>query len=167
MPAQPPAPRLADVFPESARAGAALRGRGWRVAVAESCTGGLLGAVLTAVPGASAYMLGGVIAYDNEVKSQLLGVSPGLIARMGAVSAEVAAALALGVRERLGVEVGVGITGVAGPGSEEGGKPAGLAFVGITSPELEKVVRLDGDHGREANRAACVRAALELIIELG
>ena len=166
MPPHPPAPQLAELFPESAQAGHALRSRGWKVAVAESCTGGLLGAVLTAVPGSSAYVFGGVIAYDNEVKTQVLGVSPHLLARTGAVSAEVAAALALGVRERLGVEVGIGITGVAGPG-EERGKPAGLAFVAISSPEMERVVRLDHDHGREANRAACVRAALELIIELG
>jgi nicotinamide-nucleotide amidase len=162
----PPAPRLGELFPESARAGEVLVARGWQVAVGESCTGGLLGAALTAVPGSSRYMLGGVIAYDNEVKTLMLGVSPRLLARTGAVSEEVAEALALGARERLGAEVGLGITGVSGPGTGEGGKPAGLAFVAISSPHLERVVRLDHDHGRDGNRAACVRAALNLILEL-
>jgi PncC family amidohydrolase len=159
-------PQLADLFPDSAVAGAALRARGWRVAVAESCTGGLLGAALTAVPGSSAYVLGGVIAYDNAVKIRLLDVAPGTLAQHGAVSEEVAAAMARGVRERLGAEVGVSTTGVAGPGSEEGGKPAGLVFIALAAPGVERLVRLDGDHGREGNRTAAVHAALELLVGL-
>jgi PncC family amidohydrolase len=159
-------PRLAEIFPDSARAGEVLRAKGWRVAVGESCTGGLLGAVLTTVPGSSTYVLGGVIAYDNAVKTQLLGVDPDTLAQHGAVSDVVAAAMARGARERLGAEVGVGITGVAGPGSEEGGKAAGLVFVALSAPGLERVVRLDGDHGRDGNRAAAVQAALDLLLEL-
>jgi PncC family amidohydrolase len=159
-------PRLGDLFPDSARAGEVLRGRGWRVAVGESCTGGLLGAVLTAVPGSSTYVRGGVIAYDNAVKTQLLGVDPDTLAQHGAVSDVVAAAMARGARERLGAEVGVGITGVAGPGSEEGGKPAGLVFVALAAPGVERIARLDGDHGRDGNRAAAVQAALDLLLEL-
>ena len=114
--------RLVDLFPDSAAAGAVLRARDWHVVVAESCTGGLLGAVLTAVPGSSTYVLGGVIAYANAMKTELLGVDARLISKHGAVSEEVAAAMAAGVRERLGAEVGVGITGVAGPAFEEGDK---------------------------------------------
>ena len=159
-------PQLAQLFPDSAVAGAVLRARGWRVAVAESCTGGLLGAALTAVPGSSAYVLGGVIAYDNAVKIRLLDVDPSTLAQHGAVSEEVAAAMARGVRERLGAEVGVSTTGVAGPGFEEGGKPAGLVFVALAAPAVERLVRLDDDHGREGNRAAAVQAALELIAGL-
>ena len=155
-------PRLAELFPSSAAAGEALRARGWTVAVGESCTGGLLGAALTAVPGSSSYVRGGVIAYDNALKTDVLGVDAEMIARHGAVSEEVGAAMARGARDRLGADVGIGITGVAGPGSD-GGKPAGLIFVAIASPGGTRVVRLDGDHGREANRANAVRAALRLL----
>ncbi|MBJ7609694.1 MAG: CinA family protein [Candidatus Dormibacteraeota bacterium] len=160
------APRLAELFPDTTRAGAALRARGWRLAVAESCTGGLLGAVLTAVPGSSAYVVGGVIAYDNVVKEDMLGVEPAILAGHGAVSAEVAVAMASGVREALSVAVGVAVTGVAGPGSEEGGKPAGLVYVAIAAPDGDRVVRLDDDLGRDGNRAAAVRVALRLIADL-
>ena len=166
MAADEPELQLAKLFPDTAVAGEALRARGWRVAVAESCTGGLLGATLTAVPGSSTYVVGGVIAYDNAVKIRLLDVAPGTLAQHGAVSEEVAAAMARGVRERLGAEVGVSTTGVAGPGSEEGGKPAGLVFIALAAPGVERVVRIDGDHGREGNRAAAVQAALELLVGL-
>ncbi len=157
-------PRLAETFPSSAAAGDALQKRSWTVAVGESCTGGLLGAVLTAVPGSSAYVRGGVIAYDNQLKTDVLGVDPGLLASHGAVSAEVALAMARGARVHLGADVGIGITGVAGPGSDSG-KPAGLVFVAIASPAGERAVRLEGDHGREGNRASAVRAALQLLEE--
>jgi PncC family amidohydrolase len=157
--------RLADVFPESAAAGDVLRARGWTVAVAESCTGGLLGAALTAVAGSSRYVRGGVIAYDNVLKTGVLGVDEGLLARHGAVSEEVAVAMAEGAQRRLKADVGVGITGVAGPGTE-GGKPAGLVYVAMSSPAAAKVVRLDDDRGREGNRAAAVTAALHLLVEL-
>ncbi|GAC1574439.1 MAG: hypothetical protein NVS3B18_08040 [Candidatus Dormibacteria bacterium] len=157
--------QLAEVFPESAAAGDVLRARGWTVAVAESCTGGLLGAALTAVPGSSRYVRGGVIAYDNVLKTGLLGVDEGLLARYGAVSEEVAVAMAQGAQRRLKADVGVGITGVAGPRTE-GGKPAGLVYVAMSSPAAAKVVRLDDDRGREGNRAAAVAAALHLLVEL-
>jgi nicotinamide-nucleotide amidase len=160
-------PRLAALFPDSAAVGDVLLARHWRVAVAESCTGGLLGAVLTAVPGASAYVSGGVIAYGNAAKEGLLGVDGGLITTHGAVSQQVAVAMAAGAAERLGAEVGVGVTGVAGPGSEEGGKPAGLVFVAVVSPGDVRVRRLDGDHGREGNRGRAVQRALRMLVELG
>jgi PncC family amidohydrolase len=159
-------PQLAEVFPDSAAAGAALVGRGWTVAVAESCTGGLLGAALTAVPGSSRYVRGGVIAYDNDIKRALLEVDGDVLERHGAVSQEVALAMARGARRRLETDVGVGITGVAGPGAEEDGKPAGLVYVAVATPAADRVVRLDEDRGREANRAAAVTAALRLVLEL-
>jgi len=159
-------PQLAEVFPDSAAAGAALLGRGWTVAVAESCTGGLLGAALTAVPGSSRYVRGGVIAYDNDVKRALLEVDGDVLERHGAVSQEVALAMARGARRRLETDVGVGITGVAGPGAEEDGKPAGLVYVAVATPAADRVVRLDEDRGREANRAAAVTAALRLVLDL-
>jgi PncC family amidohydrolase len=159
------APRLSELFPDSAAAGAALRSRGWTVAVAESCTGGLLGAALTAVAGSSGYFVGGVIAYDNAVKTGVLAVEPELLERHGAVSGEVGAAMARGARERLRADVGVGVTGVAGPGSD-GAKPAGLVYVAIASPSGARVVRIDGDRGREGNRANAVRTALRLLTGL-
>ena len=157
-------PALADAFSEAVTAGERLVASQRTVAVAESCTGGLLGAVLTAVPGSSRYMRGGVIAYANDVKVALLGVPEPLIAREGAVSAEVAEAMAAGVRAATGADIGLGITGVAGPAAEEG-KPAGLVFVAIADQHGIRTGRLDGDHGREGNRAAAVRAALRLLIE--
>jgi PncC family amidohydrolase len=161
-----PAPRLLECFPDALAAADALRARAWRVAVGESCTGGLLGAALTAVPGSSAYMLGGVIAYDNAVKIELLDVPADVLARHGAVSEEVAAAMARGARDRLGADVGVSVTGVAGPGADEGGKPAGLVFVAAATATAERLVQIDGDRGREGNRVAAVRAALRLLVEL-
>lgn len=108
---------------------AACAERGLRVAVAESCTGGLLGARLTAIPGSSAVVLGGVIAYANDVKQAQLGVSEETIERHGAVSEEVATEMATGARRRLGAEIGIAITGVAGPGGGSAEKPVGLVWI--------------------------------------
>lgn len=150
----------------AAAAGRALEAHGWTVAVAESCTGGLLGGALTAVPGSSRYVRGGVIAYANAVKESLLGVPAAVLASRGAVSEEVAVAMAAGARDRVGADVGVGITGVAGPGSEEDGKPAGLVFVAVAAPPGTQVVRLEGDRGRDGNRRGAVAAALRLLADL-
>src|SRR5207245_9520699 len=116
---------LVDVFPEAETLGELLRRLRLTVAVAESCTGGLLGAVLTAVPGASDYVRGGVIAYADDVKADHLGVSRHLLATHGAVSAEVARAMAAGARQRYGADIGVGITGVAGSGERPADTAAG------------------------------------------
>jgi len=154
--------QLSAAFPVAATLGATLHERRLTIAFAESCTGGLLGAALTAVPGASDYVVGGVIAYADAVKSDMLGVSRHLLAEEGAVSEDVAVAMAEGVRERLAADIGVAITGVAGPGAEPAGKPAGLAFVAVSWRLGSVAVRLEGDHGREANRALAVREALDL-----
>jgi PncC family amidohydrolase len=157
-------PQLAAAFPESAEIGALLRARGRRVAVAESCTGGLLGAALTAVPGSSDYMLGGVIAYSNALKVALLDVPQSVLDEHGAVSEECARAMAIGVRERTGADIGVSITGVAGPGGESASKPAGLIWLAVSAADgAVSTGRVDGDHGREGNRAEAVRAALQMI----
>jgi PncC family amidohydrolase len=160
----PRAPLLAEAFPEVAELGDLLRRRGLRVAVAESCTGGLLGAALTSVPGSSDYVLGGVVAYADGVKTALLGVPTAMLRAHGAVSGEVARAMAEGARERLGADLAAAITGVAGPASEGTDKPPGLVFVAVAGPGGDtRVVRLDRDLGREGNRAAAVRAALNLL----
>ncbi len=155
---------LAEDFPDAARLGRMLSDAGLTIAVAESCTGGLLGAALTSIAGSSLYMRGGVIAYADDVKADHLGVSRLLLATKGAVSAEVAEAMAVGVRGRFGSSIGVGITGVAGPASSER-KPAGLVFVAVASRGAVRGLRLDEDHGREGNRAEAVRAALGLSLD--
>jgi competence/damage-inducible protein CinA-like protein len=135
------------------------------IAVAESCTGGLLAARLTDQPGASAYMLGGLIAYANDVKTAQAGVDPALIERHGAVSTEVAEALADGARTRLGADVGVGITGIAGPsgGTEE--KPVGFVCFSVAGPgeeeHLTRSVTLPGGRADIRDRATTV--AMHLI----
>jgi PncC family amidohydrolase len=159
-------PRLADAFPESAEAARALLAAGLSVAVAESCTGGLLGAAITALPGSSRYMLGGVIAYADDVKTDQLSVPAELIEAHGAVSEPVALAMATGVRRLFRADLGLGITGVAGPGAEASDKPPGLIWVAVAGADgRRRAVRLEGDHGREANRGGAVRAALRLCIQ--
>ncbi|MGA3184275.1 MAG: CinA family protein [Candidatus Dormibacteria bacterium] len=155
-------PRLAAAFPESAAFGRRLVASGLTVAVAESCTGGLLGAALTAVPGASRYVRGGIIAYADSVKIDLLAVDPDRLARFGAVSSEVAVEMARGVARLLGAGVGLAITGVAGPGAEGTAKPVGLIHVAGWRRDRIESAELHERGNREANRGAAVRAALLL-----
>jgi len=150
---------------------ALLRGGGGRpkrtIAVAESCTGGLLAARLTNPPGASEYVLGGVVAYSNEVKVTQVGVRREQIEQHGAVSEEVAKALALGARTQLGADVGVGLTGVAGPGGGSEEKPVGLVWLSVEAPEgehLTRSVHLPGGRADVRERAALV--AMHLIRRL-
>ena len=128
----PPDP---EIFALTQQVGERLRRSGRSLAVAESCTGGLLGAALTDVPGSSTYFLGGVISYADRVKVEQLGVPEATLRQHGAVSEQVAAAMASGVQRLLRADVGVSITGVAGP-EAEGSKPVGLTFVGIAAPTL-------------------------------
>jgi nicotinamide-nucleotide amidase len=137
--------------------------RGLTVATAESCTGGLLAARLTERPGSSAWVLGGVTAYANSAKEQLLGVPAEMLAEHGAVSPEVAVALAEGARARFGADVGVGITGVAGPGGGTPDKPVGTVHVCVAGPDGReaRVLRLPGS--REHVRDRSVTAAMHLL----
>jgi PncC family amidohydrolase len=157
----PPDP---EIFARAEQVGERLRQRGWSVAVAESCTGGLLGAALTDVPGSSRYFLGGVIAYADRVKVEQLAVPPSGLRTYGAVSAETAAAMASGVRQLLRADIGVSITGVAGPGAEED-KPAGLTFIGVAAPQ-PVTQRHDWTGDRWANRRQSVLAALDLLVRV-
>jgi nicotinamide-nucleotide amidase len=137
------------------------------IAVAESCTGGLLAARLTNPPGASAYVLGGIVAYANRVKVEQAGAPSEAIERYGAVSEEVAKALAHGARERLGADVGVGLTGVAGPSGGSKQKPVGLVWLSVEGPEgndLTRSVTLPG--GRSDVRERAVLVAMHLIRRL-
>ena len=140
------------------------------IATAESCTGGLLAARLTDRPGSSAYVRGGVVAYDNTVKIDALGVPPELIERHGAVSAEVAAALADGAIERLEADVGVGITGVAGPDGGTPEKPVGLVWLSVAERGHGRVTRsvnLPGSRADIRDRATTVAMHLVRRLLLG
>lgn len=145
----------------SAVVGALLLERGRTVATAESCTAGLLGAALTSVPGSSAWYRGGFVVYENELKRDLAGVGAETLAAQGAVSEGVARELAAGARERCGADVGVGITGVAGPGGGTPDKPVGLIHLAIQDGEesLHWKLRLIGD--RETVRGRAVVVALD------
>ncbi|HET7551830.1 MAG TPA: competence/damage-inducible protein A [Gemmatimonadaceae bacterium] len=137
------------------------RERSLTIAIAESCTGGLIGARLTAVPGSSDVFVGGVVAYANSIKQSMLGVPEELIRRVGAVSEEVAKAMAAGARERTGADVGIAVTGIAGPGGGSAEKPVGTVWVAVQIGEDVRTfgrVYL-GDRGEVRSRAA--QAALD------
>ena len=121
----------------SAELGSLLAARRWRVTAAESCTGGLVASRLTSVPGASEVFRGAIVAYADAVKQQELRVPSEILASHGAVSAEAAEAMAHGARERLGADVAVAVTGVAGPGGGTPDKPVGLVFLHAVGPDGE------------------------------
>jgi nicotinamide-nucleotide amidase len=147
--------------------GSSTLGAPWTIAVGESCTGGELAARLTAPAGASEYVTGGVVAYANEAKIAQAGVDPRLIEEHGAVSEQVARALAEGVRARMGADVGVGVTGVAGPGGGSEEKPVGLVWLSVAGPEgaaITRSVNLPG--GRVDIRDRATTVALHLLRRL-
>ena len=143
--------------------GQLLAARGATLSTAESCTGGLIGERITAVPGSSAYYRGGIIAYADAVKVAQLGVSSDVIAREGAVSEAVAAAMAAGVRDRLGTDFGLAVTGIAGPTGGTEVKPVGLVYIALASPQGVEVRRQHYPGDRETIREATCRSALALL----
>jgi nicotinamide-nucleotide amidase len=148
----------------------ALSERGWTIATGESCTGGLLAGRLTERAGSSGWVLGGVVAYANSAKSGLLGVDPALIEARGAVSVEVAEALADGARARLGADVGVGITGVAGPGGGSPEKPVGFVCFSVAGPDGARLTRsmtLPGSRADVRDRSTTVAMHLVRRLLLG
>ncbi len=149
----------------AAEVGRLLLARGWMLATAESCTGGLIGHWMTEVSGSSAYYLGGIVAYADEAKVRLLGVDPQAIREHGAVSEPVALALAQGVRAALGAQVGVSVTGIAGPTGATPTKPVGTVYIGLSGPFGGWVERHQWPHDRSGNKVASARRALEMLIE--
>lgn len=141
-------------------------GREWTLAVAESCTGGLLGGRLTSVPGSSACFLGGVIAYSNDLKLALLKVPLTLLETEGAVSGAVAEAMARGVLRATGADCGISVTGVAGPDGGTAEKPVGTVWVGVALPTGVTSRRYNFKGDRDEVREQTVDAALELFLEL-
>jgi len=143
----------------------ACRARGWMVATAESCTGGLVAALLTEIPGSSDVVERGFVTYSNEAKSEMLGVSAAVIAGQGAVSQPVARAMAEGALAHSRAQVAVSITGIAGPGGGSAAKPVGLVHFGLAVRDrpTEHLERRYGDLGRVQVRARAVEDALALL----
>lgn len=142
-----------------------FRIRGLTLAAAESCTGGRLGDRITDVPGSSDYFMGGVVSYSNHAKVDLIGVDPKLIDAKGAVSEEVAIEMADGVRERFHTDVGVGITGVAGPSGGSAIKPVGLVYIAVSSDESNMCTKNNFTGNRSEVKEQAVKKALEMLKE--
>jgi nicotinamide-nucleotide amidase len=140
-----------------------LAERGWTAATAESCTGGMVAAALTDIAGSSEAFAGGVVAYSNSLKQDLLDVPADVLELHGAVSAETAAAMAAGARARLGADAAVSVTGIAGPGGGSDEKPVGLVYLHVASPAGEDVRRMDIPGSRESVRGRAATAALQLL----
>lgn len=142
-----------------------FRDRGWSLATAESCTGGRLGDLITGRPGSSEFYLGGVVAYSNRAKTELLGVESGIIREKGAVSPETALAMARGARKVFGSTVGAAITGIAGPGGGSPEKPVGLVYISLAGPRGEKVERHVFAGSRDEIKLRAARRAIALLVE--
>ena len=143
--------------------GEELKARGMTLAVAESCTGGLLASRITDVPGSSAYFRGGIVAYQNDVKERLLGVSTEILKRFGAVSEESARAMAHGCRELFSSDVAVAITGIAGPSGGSAEKPVGLVYIAVSALDKVACERFCWSGDRVLNKESSVRAALKMV----
>jgi PncC family amidohydrolase len=141
----------------------ALRERWQTLAAAESCTGGLVGHLITEVPGSSDVFLGGVIVYANALK-QMVGVPSEVLREHGAVSGETAAALASGIRSWAGADYGLSITGIAGPGGATETKPVGLTFIGLATPSAIGVEHLRFTGNRSENKRAAAQSALDMLL---
>lgn len=148
-----------------ARIGRLLTERNLSIAVAESCTGGLLGHRLTNVPGSSIYFLGGIVAYSYDAKERLLGVQHNTLYDHGAVSEETAREMAQGVRRALGSDIGVSVTGIAGPGGGLPGKPVGLTWIGLSARDTDIVRQFVWDSDREGNKTLSAEAALQAVLD--
>jgi PncC family amidohydrolase len=143
--------------------GQILAKRKLKLATAESCTGGLVGHRLTNVPGSSDYFEGGIIAYSYEAKERLLGVYHNTLYEHGAVSAETALEMARGARKALSADIGIAVTGIAGPGGGLPGKPVGLVYIALSARTGERVEQFVWDGDREGNKAHSAEAALAML----
>ena len=150
---------------EETRIGPLLRQRGATLVSAESCTGGLIGHLITNVSGSSYYYLGGVMAYANTVKQDVLGVRAETLETEGAVSKATALQMARGACRLLGADYGVSVTGIAGPTGATPGKPVGLVYIALVGPDVERCERHVWNGDRVANKMFSARRALEMLIE--
>jgi PncC family amidohydrolase len=140
-------------------------GRGLTIAVAESCTGGLVADAITDIPGSSGYFRGGIVSYADTAKAALLGVPTEVLASHGAVSAQVGRAMAEGVRERFAADLAAAVTGVAGPDGGSEAKPVGLTYVAVAAAQGADVRRFVWNGDRTANKEASAAAVLEILLE--
>jgi nicotinamide-nucleotide amidase len=147
------------------RVGRVLRERGLHLATAESCTGGLVAHLITEVAGSSDYFKGALVTYGNDVKIALAGVPSDVLEGHGAVSSQVARAMAEGTRQRLGVDVAVAVTGIAGPDGGTADKPVGLTYVAVADRDGTDVRRHVWNGDRSGNKRLSAAAALELVLE--
>jgi PncC family amidohydrolase len=152
--------------PIEVQLGRALKERGWTMAVAESCTGGLVGHKITEIPGSSDYFMGGIIAYAYEAKEQFLGVDQTTLETYGAVSEETAVQMAESVRNAFNVDIGISVTGIAGPASDLSEKPVGLTWMAVSTTEgvVAESHRWKGD--RTSNKLQSAEAALKLALKI-
>jgi PncC family amidohydrolase len=156
---------LAPLVNLAARIQAVMLDRGLSVATAESCTGGLIGHLLTETSGSSGFYVGGIISYSNELKEHELGVDARTLEMHGAVSAQTCVAMAEGARRRYGAAIGVSVTGIAGPDGGSDAKPVGLTYVGVADDAGHDVRRNVWPHDRHGNKVASAEAALQLLLE--
>ena len=158
-------------MPKEELAGKALLSKEYTIACAESCTGGLLTSRLTDIAGSSAYVMGSIVSYDNTVKMNQVGVLPRTLEVKGAVSPETAAEMAAGVRKKLKTNIGVGITGIAGPGGGTADKPVGLVYIAVAGPRGTMVKRNQfttsqtGNAGRKDIKWQTSEKALEMLLD--
>ena len=143
---------------------AACLAAGSTVALAESCTGGMVATAMTDIAGSSGYFVGGIVSYSNEAKRDLLGVDPAVLAAHGAVSAQVARAMAIGARERFGATLAASVTGIAGPDGGTTAKPVGLTYIGVADADGVDVRRIVWSGDRAANRRDSAIAVLEVLL---
>jgi PncC family amidohydrolase len=160
-----PPPSDEELLDLARRVAAVCRERAVRLGAAESCTGGLVGHLITEVPGSSDYFSGALVTYANDVKVALADVPEPVLAAHGAVSAQVAKAMADGTRQRLKVDVAVAVTGVAGPDGGSESKPVGLTYVAVADADGDAVRRFVWDSDRTGNKRLSAAAALELVID--
>ncbi len=142
-----------------------LRRRGLRLAVAESCTGGLVGHLITNVPGSSTYYMGSITAYTYEAKVRLLGVRWATLEKYGAVSKETVIEMACGVRRALAADVGLSVSGIAGPGGGTPEKPVGTTWIGLSAPGVDEAWRYQWDGDRLMVKEKTAEQALRLLVD--
>jgi len=157
--------KLSEREPLEVLAGELLRREGLRLAVAESCTGGLVGHRLTNVPGSSTYYMGSVTAYAYEAKVRLLGVRWGTLEKYGAVSKETVLEMACGVRRALAADIGVSVSGIAGPGGSTPDKPVGLVWIGLSAAGVDEAWKFIWPGDRLAVKEQSAEAALRLLVD--
>ena len=141
-----------------------LKKKHMKITISESCTGGMLGAMITSIPGSSAFFSGGIIAYSNAVKEQF-GVSGKTLAHYGAVSVQTAREMASSIRDKMNSDIGIGITGIAGPGGSTKKKPVGLVYIALSTKKIEQVKQFIFNGRRSMIRRQACEKALDIIVD--